>query len=64
MKYLIALSMLSLLSLSPAYAGTCKVNWVNGACGVAKSDDSADKSKTVVAPLRETPEDETNEQTE
>jgi len=47
-----------------ASADTCKVNWVNGACGVAKSDDSADKSKTVAQPLRETPEDETNEQTE
>lgn len=47
-----------------ASADTCKVNWVNGACGIAKSDDSADKSKTVIVPLREVPDEETDEQTE
>lgn len=43
-----------LSTLSPAISmadgnPNCSVNWVNGACGVAKSDGSAHKGKRPVA---------------
>ena len=36
---------------------TCKVNWLNGACGVAKSDDSALVGAEVQSKLREDEEE-------
>jgi hypothetical protein len=52
---LAATAALALLAVSPAQAASpgCTVNWVNGDCGPATSDDSADKSKAPVVEVKE-----------
>ena len=50
MKTIYTAAALVALALSPAAMAdtpTCKVNRLNGACGVAKSDDSAHKGAEV-----------------
>lgn len=60
MKTIYTAAALVALALSPAAMAdtpTCKVNWLNGACGVAKSDDSGHKGAEVQSRLREDEEE-------